>query len=435
MARYCQRLAYPIYNILLWVLLPLILIYHTYRAYKRGRPAALLQRFGFDTAALTSLLGGRRPILVHAVSVGESIAVKPLLTALRKCYPDVPLVISNMTETGREISSKISDITAAVYFPFDYTFACSNLLDAMNPRLIIIAETEIWPNFAREANRRSIPLMMVNGRISDRSFGRYLKMSWFFTPVLARFTSLCMQTEVDSERIIAIGAPAEKVHVTRNLKYDIQPRRIKSAERNELCGEYGIDAACQLFVAASTHPGEEEPVIRAFKIILQTSPKSVMVLVPRHPERGAEITALLAAGNLSFRQLSKSRGDGATGAGEVLLADTIGELMKFYAAADVVFVGGSLVTLGGHNLLEPASLGKPVLFGEYMSNFREISALVLQGGAGILVKSSDDLAKAVTELFADPVKTAELGENGIKLLESSAGATELNMAVVVTIQG
>lgn len=427
---FSHRLVYPLYNVLLWMLLPLILIYHTYRARKRGRPAALLQRFGFDSHALVAALGGNRPILVHAVSVGETIAVKPLLASLRRNYPDVPLVISNMTETGREISSKLSDISASVYFPFDYSFACANLLDAMNPRLIIIAETEIWPNFARESQRRSIPIMMVNGRISDRSFGRYMKMSWFFRPVLASFTALCMQSETDAGRIIAIGAFADRVHVTRNLKYDIPSRRIEGEERDSLREEYGIDKACRVFVAASTHPGEEELVLSAFATILQASPETVLILVPRHPERGWELATFLDTGGYSYRRLSSSRGAGVTAAGEVLLADTIGELMKLYAASDVVFVGGSMVPLGGHNLLEPASLGIPLIFGQYMSNFREIAAIVLESGAGFQVNSIQELAAMVTELFADPVKAAETGENGIRLLEASAGATELNMRIV-----
>lgn len=434
-AKLCQRLAYPLYNSLLWLLLPLILIYHTYRSIKRGRPPALLQRFGFDNQALLALLGGRRPILVHAVSVGETIAVKPLLTALRRSYPDTPLIVSNMTETGREIAAKISDIDAAIYFPFDYGFACANLLKALNPQLIIIAETEIWPNFVNRAARQGIPLIMVNGRISDKSFDGYKKMSWFFSPVLDRFTALCMQTEADAERIVSIGAPADRVQVTRNLKYDIPPRRVSALERDSLCREYGVDASCKLLVAASTHPGEEELVLRAFSSVLQSAPQTALILVPRHPERGGEVAALLKSGGFSYRRLSMNRTVGQTAAGEVLLADTIGELMKLYALADAVFVGGSLVPRGGHNLLEPASLGKPLIFGEQMSNFREITSLVLGSGAGFQVKSPEELSAMVISLFADPAQAAETGENGIKLLESSAGATELNMGVVRRAKG
>jgi 3-deoxy-D-manno-octulosonic-acid transferase len=357
------------------------------------------------------------------------------LTALRKSYPDTPLVVSNMTETGREIAARIGGIGAAIYFPFDYRFACASLLKTLNPQLIIIAETEIWPNFADETSKRGIPLMIVNGRISDRSFGRYLKMSWFFTPVLARFTALCMQTQADAERIISIGAHPERVHVTRNLKYDIQPRLVPAAERAALRSEYGLDCNCKLLVAASTHPGEEELVLRAFKTILQSFPQTLLIFVPRHPERGGEVAALLERERYSCRRLSLSRGTGQTAAGEVLLVDTIGELMKLYAASDVVFVGGSMVPRGGHNLLEPASLGKPIVFGEFMANFREISSLVLEGGAGFQVKSVDELAAMVMSLFADPAKAAETGENGIKLLESSTGATELNMEIVRMVKG
>lgn len=430
MAVLFQRLAYPIYTILLWALLPFIVFYHAYRSQKRGRPPALLQRFGFDTSSINPLRGRLRPILVHAVSVGETIAVKPLLTALRSTYPEVPLVVSNMTETGREIAAKLSDIDATIYFPFDYSFACSNILDALNPQLVIIAETEIWPNFARESQRRNIPVMMVNGRISDRSFGRYLRMSWFFKPVLSRFSALCMQSHVDAERIVAIGATAERVHVTRNLKYDIKPRRVTSEERIGLCSEYRVDSDCRILVAASTHPGEEDLVLSAFSAIHAKAPDTVLILVPRHPERGGAVASILEGLGFRYRRLSLNRETGSTGAGEVLLADTIGELMKFYTLSNAVFVGGSLVPLGGHNLLEPASLGKPVFFGRFMANFREISALVLASGAGYQVDSAQELAVKVSELLNEPLKAVNAGENGIKLLESSAGATDLNMAVV-----
>jgi 3-deoxy-D-manno-octulosonic-acid transferase len=424
---------YLLYNILLWLIFPVLLPYHLYRSISRGRPPALRQRFGLDCTAAVEALQGRRPIWVHAVSVGETIAVKPLLTALRQRFPDTPLLLSNMTETGRGVALGIKEVDCCIYFPFDYRSASARLLQQIRPLAVIVAETEIWPNFIRSAKKSGSATIIVNGRISDRSFGRYLRLGRFFRPVLADITALCMQSAEDARRVVAIGADSAKVFVTRNLKFDIPARTVSDSELQALRAAYGLAAGCRIITAGSTHPGEEEQVLDAFAAIRAAGHDAALVLVPRHPERAAEVAGLLDRRGFRYRRRSQLQATATIGAGEVLLVDTIGELMRLYGAADIVFVGGSLVPLGGHNLLEPASLGRPVLFGEHVANFREIAALVLSYGAACQVGGPAELAELCCTLLTDEERMRLMGDNGRRLLQEQGGATGLNMAVIERI--
>lgn len=267
-------------------------------------------------------------------------------------------------------------------FSLRLSFAVAGALNRVRPSLVLIMETEIWPNFIRKARALHIPVVLVNGRISDRSFRRYLKLSWFFGPVLRLLSAICMQSGEDARRIQAVGALPAQVQVTRNLKYDIAVPTRSVTEREQIKASYCLPGDVLIFTAGSTHEGEEMPVIAAYQAA-QTGDKGlVMVLVPRHPERARQVAGLLAAAGISYRFRSAlHENEGALAAGEVLLVDTVGELLNLYAVSDLVFVGGSLVPTGGHNVLEPAALSVPVIFGPHMDNFREISALVLAGGA------------------------------------------------------
>lgn len=422
---------YLLYNILIWLALPLVAVYHLYRSASRGRPAAFGPRFGFLDSELLACLAGRRPIWVHAVSVGETIAVKPLLAELKKRYPSTPLVLSNMTETGRSVAASLPEVDLAVYFPFDYSFAVNRLLAEINPCLVIIVETELWPNFLRSAHRRGIPAMIVNGRISDRSYRRYLKLAGFFRSVLGNLAACCMQSEGDAERIIAIGARKDQVAVTRNLKFDIACRTYSDEERLAVRSRFALPASAFVFTAGSTHQGEEGAVLAAYGSLRQAGAPSLLVLVSRHPERAGELAGLISGHGLTCRLRSSLRSEGETlGEGEILLVDTIGELMSLYAVSDLVFVGGSLVPVGGHNLLEPASLGVATIFGPYMSNFRDIAAMSLSYGSARQVVDGDELARETIALYRDPEGRRQMGENGRRLVSEQAGATHLNMAVI-----
>lgn len=420
-----------IYSLILMIAFPGVVCYHLYRSVSRGRRAAFAERFGFIPKAETVTTAGAGTIWVHAVSVGETLAVRPLLTALKARYPDKRLVISNVTETGREVALKLREPDLCIYFPFDYGFAVRRALKLIKPELVIVVETEIWPNFMGEAQRRGIPSVLVNGRISDRSFGRYRKLSWFFRPVLEKFSALCMQSAEDARRINAIGAPAKRVIVANNLKYDMPVAALSSPARAEVRRRYLIPPDVTVIVAGSTHQGEDEPVITACRSLLDTGRNLLLVLVPRHPERSAEAAMLLQKGG--FRVTLHSRLTERSSLfepGEALVVDRVGELMAYYSLADLVFVGGSLVPTGGHNILEPASVGVPVLFGPYMTNFREITALVLEAGAGIQVADGPALGKAFTELLDDSDRLQRMGGNGQDLMRRLGGSTERHMAVI-----
>lgn len=421
---------YTCYNILsIFLLIPLCL-YHLYRSVSRGRPAAFAERFGFISTEKLGKIHNRPTIWLHAVSVGESIAARPLLQALRSRFPDHAIVVSSTTETGREVISRFCEVDLSIYFPFDFLPAVCRTLSLIRPKVIVIMETEIWPNFSREAHLRNIPMLLANGRISDRSYKGYLRFRWFFRHPLGFFSKLCMQTEIDVERIIAVGASPERVSRTGNLKYDIAFHQIEIGEKSALRKKYAIPGNVMVLVAASTHPGEEQMIIRSYLDLLTTESNLFLVLVPRHPERAAEVANLLKQSALPFQRRTAMSENTQFTMGEVLLVDTIGEMMDLYALADVAFVGGSLVPTGGHNLLEPASVGIPCIFGPYMTNFREIADMVLQYGAGIQVDTVAALTDSCRSLLASFELRRVLGQNGLKLLRDTGGATEKNMEAI-----
>lgn len=420
-----------IYDILLILVAPLILIHHVWRTVSRGRSfAGFGERFGFIPAGKLAEISGKGPVWVHAVSVGETMAVKPLLREMKRRFPERPIVLSSVTETGRSVAVTIPEADVVIYFPFDFGFAVSRALKLVSPSLVIVVETEIWPNFLRHARRRGIPAVMVNGRISDRSFPRYLKFSRFFSPILAELSALCMQSDEDARRIVAIGAPAERVFVARNLKYDLPVKDLGPAARDELRRLYRLPEGLRILTAGSTHAGEEEAVVETYARLLADFPGLFLVLVPRHPERAAEVAALIEGKGIPFVRRSALNGSRAPEAGGVLLVDTIGELMNLYALSDVVFVGGSLVPVGGHNLLEPASAGAPVLFGPHMHNFREISALVLTSGAGEQFQDREGMEAVLRRLLTDEHARKHVGENGIRLMMEQGGAAARHMDII-----
>ncbi|MBC7962526.1 MAG: 3-deoxy-D-manno-octulosonic acid transferase [Steroidobacteraceae bacterium] len=421
---------YLCYNILSIFLLVPVLAYHLYRSISRGRPPALAERFGFIAKDALRKISGRPVIWLHAVSVGEAIAARPLLKALRSQYPGHAILVSNTTETGRGVASGFPEIDLCIYFPFDFLPAVRRILNLVRPTVVVIMETEIWPNFTREAHRRKIPVILANGRISDRSFSGYLRFSWFFRHALQLFSRLCMQTSVDSQRITAVGAPAEKVITIGNLKYDIPFRQISADESRQLRGQYGIPQDLTVITAASTHAGEEQHLISCYRELFKSNNSLFLVLVPRHPERSAEVAALLERSGIPFRRRTELSKTELFQPGSVLLVDTIGEMMNLYALSDIAFVGGSLVPTGGHNLLEPASVGVPCLFGPHMSNFREIAALVLKYGAGLQVETPQELTDACQNLITNSARRRLHGRNGLKMMADNGGATGRHMDII-----
>jgi len=426
---------YLIYDIFLFLAVPLIVPFFLFRFVRRGRfRKGIAERLGFLGGEKRARLQGCETIWVHAVSVGETMAVRPLLKALKARYPEKKIILSTVTETGRSIAENLADVDICIYFPFDFGFAVRRMLKAIRPSLIVVVETEIWPNFLRYAHQSGIPTVLANGRISDKSFGGYLRFSWIFRPVLENFDALCMQTAEDARRIIAIGAPALRVHVTKNLKYDIPANRVSMEKKRTFLQRYSIPEGVRVFTAGSTHQGEEEAVLTVFRSLVNEGQEFVLVLVPRHPERAEEVVKI--AEQLGVRCVRRSQLDEHSALfqpGEVLLVDTVGELMDIYSISDLVFVGGSLVPVGGHNLLEPASRAVPVIFGPYMNNFREIASLILQYKGGIQVQDRALLAETLRQLLDSPDERLKLGDNGARILTENCGSTDRHMEIITSV--
>jgi 3-deoxy-D-manno-octulosonic-acid transferase len=424
-------MVYFFYNLLSFLALFGVIPYHLYRSLSRGRRTAFAERFGFIPEGGVARVRGVGTIWVHAVSVGETLAVRPLLTALKERYPGKRLVVSNVTETGREMALKLKEPDLCIYFPFDFGFAVRRAVRLIAPDLVIVVETEIWPNFMKVVTDRGTPAVLVNGRISDRSFGRYSRLKWFFRPVLEKFSALCMQSAEDARRIVAIGAPAGRVHIANNLKFDLPVMPLSAAARNEHRDRYRIAPGIGVIVAGSTHQGEDEVVLAAYRALVAEGRDLFLVLVPRHPERAVDVAALLQREKIPFALRSRlDERNLPFSPGEVLLVDRVGELMSFYSLSDLVFVGGSLVPTGGHNILEPASVGVPVIFGPHMNNFREITSLALEAEAGIQVQEGSELMPVIGGLLDDTARRSLLGRNGLRLMERLGGSTDRHMDVI-----
>ncbi len=421
-----QGWVFRLYDLLISTIgLLLIFLYLGKKLYS-GKPRRCIgQRLGFYPVELLRRVRGRDVIWIHAVSVGETRAAIPLIEALRKARPDAFLLLSNVTETGHATARKIPELDATIFFPFDLSMVVHRALKQISPSRIIIIETEIWPNFIRLAHAADIPVFLANGRISDRSYPRYRRVRFLLEPVLQCFSGFCMQTDEDAARIERLGAPQDRVEVTRNLKFDMPVRVPLRQEIEKTRSFLGLPEDSLLWVAGSTHAGEEETVAEVHRQLRKDFPNLFLLLVPRHPERSLAVAESLAG--QGFTPMLRSRVESLNRRlmpGEVLVGDTLGELVDFYACGDLAFVGGSLVGVGGHNLLEPASVNKPVLFGPHVQNFREISRMLLDCGAALSVKDGDDLLRTMRRLLADADLRRRMGEAGRELLDRHAGAAE-----------
>jgi 3-deoxy-D-manno-octulosonic-acid transferase len=403
--------------------------------FRGKRRQGIRERFGFLSAEKRQLLSGGGALWIHAVSVGETVAARSLVKGLRERYPGRRIVFSTVTETGREIAEKIPEIDVRIFFPFDTSFAVRRIMRAVSPDLVVIIETEIWPGFMREASRAGIPVMLANGRISDRSFRRYYRFRRLFRAPLSAFVSFCMQTREDARRIIEIGAPPERVATAGNLKYDLPVLFPKPDDVASLRRRFGVPEGVPVFTAASTHRGEEEIVSRVYREFVAGGAPTFLVLVPRHPERAQEAAEALRREGIRFALRSSGIPDPTLRSGEALLVDRVGELMDIFALSDVVFVGGSLVPTGGHNVLEPASRGIPVLFGPHMENFREIEGLMFSSGGGVRVADAEELRTRLDSLVDDAGARKAMGMRGASILQENSGATERHLVVIGRIIG
>jgi 3-deoxy-D-manno-octulosonic-acid transferase len=363
-------------------------------------------------------------IWVHAVSVGESIAAAPMIRALLQRYPTLPITVTCMTPTGSERIQALFTNEPRIqhcYLPYDLPCAAKRFLDRVQPKLAVIMETELWPNHIHQCARRGIPVALANARLSERSakgYGRFRKLT---QPMLAEMSLFAVQTEAEAQRFLELGARPETVQVTGSIKFDltIDPQLLVRA--SELRQQWQAQER-PVWIAASTHDGEDEVVLAAHRQLLANHPDALLILVPRHPERFNSVHALCR--QQGFATVRRSSGDAVEAGTAVLLGDTMGELLFLYALADSAFVGGSLVPNGGHNLLEPAALAKPVLSGPHLFNFLEISAQLRSAGALQEVEDAEGLALAVQRLFELPRDAQRMAEAGLNVMRSNQGALQ-----------
>jgi 3-deoxy-D-manno-octulosonic-acid transferase len=414
-----------LYTGLLYLILPLALL----RLYWRGRHDAghrrrWRERLGFFPPLPSGCLW------VHAVSLGETRAALPLIRALLERYPDQPLLVTTTTLTGsRQVREALGERVLHVYAPYDLPGAVRRFLRQTRPRLAVIMETELWPNLLRQCAVAGIPTMIANARLSERSARGYARIRRLTASMLRDVTLIAAQAEADADRFRALGAP--RVAVTGNLKYDLSlpddlPERGWQLRR-ELLGEER-----RVWIAASTHAGEDEPILAALALLRPRWPELLLLLVPRHPERFDGVAALCRQQGCKLVRRSEQRACAPDTA--VFLGDTMGELLLFYAAADLAFVGGSLVDTGGHNVLEPALLGLPVLFGPHMFNFTEASQRLLEAEAAWQVTDAAALATAVDRLLADPELRRTVGQRGRAVVERHRGALAALLCCIETLQ-
>ncbi|CAI8892166.1 MULTISPECIES: lipid IV(A) 3-deoxy-D-manno-octulosonic acid transferase [unclassified Pseudomonas] len=409
-----------LYTALFYLGLPLVAIRLWLRSRKAPAYAKRIgERFSYGMPRLQP--GG---IWVHAVSVGESIAAAPMIRALLQRYPQLPITVTCMTPTGSE---RIQALFAGepriqhCYLPYDLPCAAARFLDHAKPKLAVIMETELWPNHIHQCAKRGIPVALANGRLSERSARGYGRFSKLTAPMLAEMSFFAVQTEAEAQRFRDLGARPQTVEVTGSIKFDltIDPQLLQRA--HELRGQWQA-LERPVWIAASTHEGEDEVVLDAHRRLLANYPNALLILVPRHPERFNSVFELCQ--REGFATVRRSTGANVEADTSVLLGDTMGELLFLYALADSAFVGGSLVPNGGHNLLEPAALAKPVLSGPHLFNFLDIAAQLREAGALAEVDDAEGLAVEVQRLFELPRDAQRMAEAGLAVMRRNQGALQ-----------
>lgn len=431
---------YLLYSFALSLLFIALLPYFIYQAVRYGKyRGSFKQRAGFLPAELRD---DRRPtIWVHTVSVGEFNAARPLLAQLRNTFPNYRIVVSTITLTGQRLAaSAVGSFDQAFYFPFDWNFSARRALDRVNPALVVILETELWPNFLRECRRRKIVTLIANGRISPASMRGYRRTRGFIGRVLADVSLLVMQSEEDARRAVELGAPQSKVLVCGNLKYDVEEK--ENARFADLCRnldrQFALSSSKRLIVAGSTAQGEEKILVESLRAVRSHSglESARLLIAPRHPERFEEVAALIR--EFGFRFARRSQLSDASDKADVILLDTIGELNAAYRFASVVFVGGSLVARGGHNVIEPAACARAIIVGPHMENFRAIAQDFLRADALVQITSKDSnqtesLAREIARLLSDRAEAEAMGERAREILIRNRGATLCTLAAIEKI--
>jgi 3-deoxy-D-manno-octulosonic-acid transferase len=426
---------YAAYSLLTLVLFVAASPYFLYQAIRHKKYiGSLRQRLG--SLPISFNVDGDDSIWIHAVSVGEALTARALAEDLKAQYPRLRLFVSTTTIAGQEVARRsLRHADAVFYFPFDWAFVVRRTLGLVRPRVFIMMETEIWPNLLRLCKKRGVKTVVINGRISSRSFGRYRLVRPLFRRVLADVDRFCMQSEESARRVIELGADPAKVTVTGSLKFDslqAPAAPVHGRPRERVLRFFRISPNRPVLVVGSTGRGEEAAVLRAFSRIKATMPGALAIVAPRQAQRFAEVERLSRDAGFVTARRSELPIDAEPRA-DVVVLDSIGELAQVYQLATAVFVGGSLVDQGGHNILEPAMFGKPIVFGPHMQNFQEIADAFITNGAAMQVQSEKELDEALLTLMTDPVRRARLGAAARALVEANRGAKGRTLAVIADL--
>lgn len=403
---------------------------------KGKKRKGLRLRFGLYPQEIVKNLNKKRNIWIHAVSVGEVMAIGPLIKQLHSSFPDYRLVLTTVTETGNAVAEKVKGEDDIILFlPLDVSFIVRKVLQIIHPQLLIIAETEIWPNLIRETDKAGIPIIFVNGRLSDKSFRNYSKVKLFLKALLKRVHFLFVQTEIDKKRFAQLGAPENSVHVTGNMKFDMDIDLFSDESKCKLRSLLGLNADNILLVCGSTHNGEDEILISAYLNIKMKCPRIKLLIAPRHIKRSGHIRSLIEhAGGIAVKisEISSAvTGDMAKNG--VFILDKIGELRFFYAIADIVFIGGSLVKKGGQNMIEAAAFSKPIIFGPYTFNFNAVVDAFIKADAAKIVYDKKTFEDIVQRLYEDDSLRNLSGKNAFNVYRSNKGATEYVVSYIKQI--
>ena len=417
-----------LYSCLLYLISPLVIVRLFWRA--RKAPAyglRISERFGFF-----EFIRNDRPVIwVHSVSVGETIASAPMVKALQQQYPDHTVLITTMTPTGSEQVIKIhGDNVLHVYAPYDLPDSVSRFLNKVKPVMAVIIDTELWPNTIAACHKRNIPVIIANARLSERSARGYARFGQLIKRMLQQISMVAAQENDGGQRFIELGLPEKQLIVTGSVKFDpdVASEIIEAGKILRQRWQTGMAEDIQLLIAASTHEGEDQKILDAFKRVISECPQARLLIVPRHPERFDDVFNLVRQND--FEVVRHSEGSRVSAKTRVILGDTMGEMMKFYAASDVAFVGGSLVATGGHNMLEPAALGLPILSGTHVFNFAEISQSLVDAEGMLLVENSETLAKQAVHLFNDSQARQIMGSNAEQFVARNRGALKQTLDII-----
>jgi 3-deoxy-D-manno-octulosonic-acid transferase len=417
-----------LYSLLLWILLPAILVRLLWRGVRNPQyRRRLRERFGHVNPDRHGY-----DIWLHAVSLGETNAATPLIHELLQRHPSLRILITTMTPTGSaRVVSTFGDSVDHSYAPYDYSFAVQRFLNRVRPSVLVLIETEIWPNTIHLCSLRNVPVIMLNVRLSEKSRRNYQRIAWLSQPTLRLIRKFGVQSKEHKQRLIALGVQPSAVHRTGSMKFEIKLTAGVHEVAEAVRQDWGRDRL--VIVAGSTHDGEEEILVRIFQQLKAVHTELLLVIAPRHPERFDSVFSLVSRSGLAVSRRTEQQGT-LSNAVDILIADTLGELPVLYSAADIAFVGGSLIPgLGGHNILEPCAVGVPVVFGSVMPNFEEISHIATDTNAGIQVRDPRDLEAQLSMLLNNPNLRASMGERGIGMISENSGATERSLQILLPL--